>query len=133
MPFIKYTERGRSYAPKASISRSGMLSFSEGARRRFDMDKYSHCVLYYDPEDRKVGLQLTNDADAEGARKLRLRTTGADVAAKSCVDYFDLMIGGTTSYSVDLDVSTGYVTIDLNTGKSRAPKSRRLQLQHRTP
>jgi len=123
MAFIKFTGHGRSYAAKASISRNGMLSFSDGARKRFNMDEFPVCVLYFDPERRQIGIEFTADEKAEGARRLRLRKTGADVAAKAFVEYFNIGVQETTVFPVGTDESTEYAIIDLDTGKKRtAPK-----------
>jgi hypothetical protein len=35
MSFVKFTESGRSFAPKASISTSGVINFNYGALKRF--------------------------------------------------------------------------------------------------
>jgi len=119
MAFVKFTEPGRSYAAKASVSKTGMLSFSDGCRRRFQMNDYTHCVLYYDADTRRIGVELTNDASAEGVRKMRLRETGSDVAAKSFVDYFDLGIRETIVCPVDRDEETGYLVVDLTKCRKR--------------
>ena len=76
MAFEKFTQTGRSFAPKASISTYGTLSFNDGARRRYQMDDYTHCILYYDRDTHRVGIELTNDGRTAGARTLRHRRTG---------------------------------------------------------
>ena len=40
MAFEKFKQTGRSYASKVSISPRGMISFTDGARHRFGLDKY---------------------------------------------------------------------------------------------
>ena len=127
MAFIKFTESGRSFAAKASISKTGMLSFSHGARTRFNMDERRICVLWFDPETRRVGIEFTTDTGVEGALTVRLRNTGADVAAKSFVEYFDIAVKETTTYPVEKDEDTGFATIDLPAGKVRGKGSRVLQ------
>lgn len=122
MAFIKFTEHGRSYAAKASISKNGMLSFSDGARKRFEMDKSRFCILYYDPETKRIGIEFTTDKNAEGARKIRFRSTGADVAAKSYVDFFDIGIKETMLFPIEKDNDTGYAIIELSKGKPRLKK-----------
>ncbi|MBV9868019.1 MAG: hypothetical protein JO316_21900 [Abitibacteriaceae bacterium] len=119
MPFIKYTETGRSFAPKVSINRTGLISFSDGARKRFNLDAYQFCVLYYEPETYRIGIELTNDGKAEGIKRLRLRSTGADIAAKSFVDFFALPLKGTTICDLSKDEDSGLLTFDLSRGKVR--------------
>jgi len=122
MAFIKFTEHGRSYSAKVSISRNGMLSFSDGARKRFEMDKLAICVLYYDPDTRRIGVEFTADEKAEGARKIRLRSTGADVAAKSFVEFFNIGVQETTIFPLERDEDTGLAVIDLDSGKRRVSR-----------
>ena len=122
MAFIKFTEHGRSYSAKASISKNGMLSFSDGARKRFDMDNRDMCVLYFDPETRRIGIEFTADENAEAVRKVRLRNTGADVAAKSFVEFFDIGVRETTLFPIESDEETGFAVIDLGSGKIRRKK-----------
>jgi hypothetical protein len=123
MAFVKFTETGRSFYPKASINPKGSLSFSDGARQRFDMDKYAFGVFYYDAENKQIGIELGNDEATEGAVKLRLRQTGgATMGAKSFVDYFDLNIQKTTMFDVKAGQSANWVVIDLKTARERNTK-----------
>ncbi|MBW3622847.1 MAG: hypothetical protein KY468_05490 [Armatimonadetes bacterium] len=119
MPFVKYIETGRSFASKASVSKTGLISFNDGARRRFLMDEFDFCVLYYDKETRKIGIELTKDENAEGARKLRKRTTGADVAAKSFIDFFQIPLQGTTMCDAEADEDSNLIVLDLKKGTLR--------------
>jgi hypothetical protein len=99
-----------------------MISFSDGARKRYHMDEYKFCVLYYDADTRRVGIEFSNDESAEGAIKIRFRATGADVAAKSFCDYFDIGIHDTKLYDIEKDDETGLATLDLKSGKARNTK-----------
>lgn len=122
MPFVKFTEKGRAFAPKATLSRSGMLSFNDGAYRRFGMKEFDYCVLYYDADTKRIGVQMTNEATSDGARKLRPRTGGgADISAKSFCDYFALGVTETTIYDAQVtSIPEGeIVIIDLNHGTVR--------------
>lgn len=122
MAFVKFTETGKSFAPKASLNDRGYLSFNNGARKRFAIDKYEYAVLYNDAENRKIGVEFTNEASAEGAVKLRVRQTGATIGAKSFIDFFDIKIAKTTIYDVAQGDSPQWVVIDLATGRERNTK-----------
>ena len=122
MAFVKFTETGKSFAPKASLNDRGYLSFNNGARKRFNIDKYEYAVLYNDAENRKIGVEFTNEASAEGAVKLRVRQTGATIGAKSFIDFFDIKISKTTIYDVSQGDSPQWVIIDLATGRERNTK-----------
>ena len=123
MAFERFTQTGRSFAPKASISTYGIISFNDGARRRFNMDDYNHCILYYDRDLHRVGVELTNDDNDSGIRTLRHRKTGADVSAKPFVDYFNIHVAGTTYYDLSSDEQTQYLIFDLSKGTLRKKQS----------
>jgi hypothetical protein len=122
MGFVKFTETGKSFTPKATISPRGMISFNDGSRRKYKLDAYKCCVLYYDYEDKKVGIELTNDESAEGAVKLRLRATGADIGAKSFIDFFEIAPEVTTMYFVTSGNEENWLVIDLGKGRERKGK-----------
>ena len=119
MAFVKFTETGKSFAARASISPRGMLSFNDGARRKYKLDQYKFCVLYYDAEAKLVGVELTNDEQASGAIKLRIRTTGADLGAKSFIDFFEIAPKNTCMYDIRQGESEEWVIIDLTTARER--------------
>ena len=119
MPFIKFTEPNKSFLARVSISPRGMLNFSDGARRRFKMDEYSHCVLYYDKETQLVGIEMVKDGTAEGSVKLRLRNTGADIGIKSFIDYFAIAPRKTSMYEIRAGDAPNWIVIDLKTARER--------------
>jgi hypothetical protein len=116
MAFERFVEGGRSYSPKASLNRSGLIGLNEGARKRFELENFKYCVLYYDRDARRIGIQLTNDPNEQGIRKVRLRPTGADVSAKSFFQFFDLDVRVTKSYPVARDPESEYLIVDLKGG-----------------
>lgn len=123
MGFVKFTETGKSFTPKATISPRGMISFNDGSRRKYKLDNYKFCVLYYDGETKKVGVELTNDENSEGVVKLRLRVSGADIGAKSFIDFFEIAPNATTMYAVTSGNEDNWMVIDLNKGRERKGKT----------
>lgn len=101
MSFEKFTDVGRSYKPKISITKSGLISFNKGSVNRFKLDDYEYAILYYDKEDSRIGVELTNDKNGEGACKLRKRSSGADISAKSFFDYFAIDYKETKRYNAE--------------------------------
>lgn len=125
MAFVRYTKKGRSFTPKISISAAGMISFNSAARKQFDLEKYDLCVLFYDPDARLVGVKPTNDKKEEGARKLRMRvSTGADVSARSFLNYFQIDFSKTTTYDASID-KDGLIVFNLNKGTVRTAHRRK--------
>ena len=119
MGFVKFTETKKSFAARASISARGMLSFNSGARRKFKIDGFKFSVLYYDRDANLIGVELTNDQAAEGVIKIRHRKTGADLGAKSFIDYFEIAPKVTTMYSISAGESDKWINVDLNKGRER--------------
>jgi hypothetical protein len=119
VPFVKFTETGKSFTPKISISSRGLIGFNQGARKRFEIDKYTFCVLYYDLETRRVAFEFSTDEQAEGAIRIRLRSIGADIGAKSFLTFFNILPTATFMYSAQPGDHPNWVVIDLNGGKER--------------
>lgn len=119
MAFIKFTETNKSFVSRVSISPRGMLNFTDGARRKFKMDKFSHCILYYDKENQFIGVEMSTSESAEGSIKLRMRNTGADVGIKGFVDYFEITPEKTTMYEVRSGEQPNWIIIDLKTARER--------------
>lgn len=119
MAFVRFTEIGKSFKPKATITTGGVISLNEGAKKGLDIDNYIYCILYYDDDGKQVGIQLTNDQNEEGAIKIRKRKTGADIGAKSFLTRFKIDVQTTTMYHIDKDVVTGWLIIDLSSGRER--------------
>ncbi len=97
---------------------------------KFHLDKYQNCVLYYDENTKRIGIELTQDENAKGIKSLRIRqpkggeAAGADISAKSFLDFFGIGVTSTTIYPVAQDPETGLLVVDLNTGKTRRKRER---------
>lgn len=103
MPFERFTQTGRGYKPKISITKSGLIGFNQGAVRHFKLTNYEYAVLYYDRDESRIGIGLTNDKNETGICKLRKRASGADVSAKSFLDYYDISYEESKRYDVMWD------------------------------
>ncbi len=90
MPFERFTSLGRSNRPKITVTRQGVISFNKGATRRYAMHDYTHAVLFWDGESRRVGVMLTSMSDEEGAVPIRFRQSGADISARSFLEFYDI-------------------------------------------
>lgn len=124
MPWVRYVHTGRSQSVKASVSPNGRLGFSSGARQRFGLDDFTHAVLYFDADTRRIGVELTNDPCIEGAVRIRPRKTGADVFCRGFLEYFAITPQSTASYAIERDPDSGWLIIDLSSGRPRKPRSK---------
>ena len=103
MSFEKFTQVGRGYKPKVSITRSGLIGFNQGAVKHFELDQFDWAILYYDNDNNRIGIELTNDATEDGVCKLRKRTSGADVSARSFFEYYRIDYDKTSRYDAKRD------------------------------
>lgn len=115
---VKHTAVGKSFAPKVSLSSGGLVSISDAATRKYNIDKYEYAILYYEPEENLVVIQLTSDKE-QGTMKIRHRPTGAYIAAASFIGNFEISLDATTIYDLQLDKDSGYLFFDLNKGTAR--------------
>ena len=126
MAFQRFSQVGQIFKARASISTFGMLSFSSGARQRFDMDeaKYKFGALFFDPDTRTIGVQLLAEDDGQGVVNLRYRDKGLDLAVKSFLEYYNIMPKTTSLYEIDKDEHTGMILIKLDTAKERMTRGK---------
>jgi len=115
MAFEKFTMTGRGFKPKISIYGKAQIGFNQGSTISFELVRYGYVVFYYDKENRKIGLSFTDNAEEEGAKKLKFRGTGASVSAKAFFDYYVIPYGGKAKeYDVQCDKENGLYIIELN-------------------
>ena len=113
MPFERFTQTGRGYKPKISITKSGLIGFNQGAVRHFNLTNFEYAVLYYDRDNSRIGIGLTNDNNDNGICKLRKRVSGADVSAKSFFDYYDIGYGESKRYDAIWDYDEHKIIVNL--------------------
>ncbi|WP_029918166.1 hypothetical protein [Pelobacter seleniigenes] len=120
MAFEKFTKTGRGAKPVVSIWKKGQLGFNQGAVESFDLENKGYVILYFDPDEKKIGFEFTNDETAEGALKFKVRKTGASIGAKYFLDYYHVdyerMSAAGTKYGLKFDEKAGLYIVDLNPG-----------------
>lgn len=89
MPFEKFIMTGRSYKPKASIRANGQIGLNLGAIEKFKLDKYKYAILFFDKENKQIGIKLTNNEE-EGICKLQVRKSNAAISGKAFLDYYSI-------------------------------------------
>ena len=113
MPFELFTQTGRGYKPKISITKSGLIGFNQGAVKHFNLTNFEYAVLYYDRDNSRIGIGLTNNKDENGICKLRKRASGADVSAKSFYDYYDINYRESKRYDAEWDGDEDKIVVTL--------------------
>ncbi len=115
MAFKKFTQVGaRSFTPKVGIWAKGQVGFNKGAVEKWKLGQYSYVVLYYDDDAKQIGVQFTNDENAEGVIKIIKRATGISFSANSFLKHFEIVIPqDKQQYDVKFDNEEKMCIIDL--------------------
>jgi len=103
MPFERFTKTGRVYTPKASIWTRGQIGFNQGAVHKFNLKDFDYAVLYYNRDEKKVGVQFTNDSSESGATKVIKGKTGVFLSGRSFINFYDIPHTKTKKYDVSYD------------------------------
>jgi hypothetical protein len=111
MPFLKFTETARSYRAKCSLRSNGTIGFNGGAVNKFDLGKYDWAVLFFDKERRLIGIQPTKNEKEEGVHKINRGKTGAWVAARRFLDYYELVPAKTKRFDAAWDAEEKMIVV----------------------
>lgn len=87
-PWISTSKRG--FSPKASIRRNGHIGFNYGSVARYDLKNSRHVKLFYDEDERKIGILTHVNEDEPGALHLNTKGANAYVSAKNFLDHHAL-------------------------------------------
>ncbi len=113
MGFERFTKIRSSYAPKVSIRTNAQLGFSQGMVKKYNMGEFKFCELYFNKDENKIGLKLTNDDDGKVAN-IFIKENNCFISAKTFMDYYEIPYKETRSYVAVKDDSSGLIIIDLN-------------------
>ena len=120
MGFVKFTKtKSRIGTPKVSIWSRGQIGFNQGAVTHYEIDKekVSYAVLYFDKDRNMIGIELTNDATAEGASKLIFREGGGvSFSAIPFLKTFGIDYSETHQFNVEYDNKSELYVVDLKSG-----------------
>jgi hypothetical protein len=122
MGFERFTDVGRVFRPRASIRSNGQIGFNHGSVKRFDLQKYSHVILFYDKDNKKVGIKLTSDKTEPGASTLITRSGNGTVSARAFLEYYHLLPKITNQYDIEWDEENKLLVVDVVKGSQRTRK-----------
>ena len=104
MAFERFTRTGsRGYKPKASIWSRGQIGFNQGSVKTFDLEKYKYAILFYDREQRIIGVRFTDDENEKCITKLIIRPNGASISARAFLNYYNIDYTKTTKCDITYD------------------------------
>ena len=113
MPFERFTEWGKQFKAVATITSTGVISINQGAINRFGMSKWTRVYLLHDRDDKLIGIQQADSSEEEGSCRLRHRATGADISARTFLEYYSIPYGETERFEPTYDDDAKAVVIDL--------------------
>jgi len=115
MAFKRFTKtRSRSFVPKVGIWSRGQIGFNKGAVEKYKLEDYNYVVLFFDDEERKIGIKLTNDPKEEGAAKVIKRQNAVSFSANAFLNTFEIDHEKTRKYDLDFNKEEGMFIIQLD-------------------
>ena len=88
--FEKFTEVDASFAARVTIrQRTGQIGFNAGAVNRFSLQGYGYSVLYFDTENKVIGMEPVKEK-VEGAIEIKHRPSNTYLSAKNFLDKYGI-------------------------------------------
>jgi len=103
MAFEKFAEKARSFRPKLSIRSNGTIGLNAPAVAKYRLRTVKFVTLFYDREERKIGIQQAASQDEDGIHPLNVGKTGAWISARRFLDYFGLSTTETKRFDTEWD------------------------------
>lgn len=88
--FKKYIHRGRSYTPKVTIRRNGVLAFNSGAVHKYDLDVFKYAILYISDDRNRVAVKFTNSEKESGILQIQSRPGNFQISARTFFGLYDI-------------------------------------------
>jgi len=114
MSFERFTETARSYKAKISIRSNGTVGLNGGAVNRFGLDRYEWAVLYFDKQNKLVGIKPVANEKEEGAHKINKGKTGAWIAARRFLDYYEIAPAKTKRFDAAWDEKEKMIVVQIS-------------------
>lgn len=122
MGWEKFSFTGESFFPKVTIRANAQIGFSQGAVKRFDLKKSRYCLLFYDREGDRIGINFEVDEQSDGAIPVRVRDFDFAIPAKAFLDYYGISYDKSLSYKAFKDSESGLIVIDLKSPIKRSAR-----------
>jgi len=91
--FERFTDTGKSFSARVTIRQNGQLGFNAGARNQYNIENYTHAILFYDSTNRAVGILPTKNTKEQGAIRLVSNKQNTFIAARSFLDRYGIDYG----------------------------------------
>lgn len=107
--FQRFTDTEASFAARITVRQTGQLGFNVGAINRYKIREYRYAILYFDPENRVVGLELTNDRESPGAIEIKQSDSNTYIRAKNFCDRFGIEYETMSRHELKRDSESKYL------------------------
>jgi putative transposase len=115
MAFEKYVRTGRVSAD-VTIRKNGTISISARAVSKYSLDQYPYAVLYFDPDERKIGVAFMAEKEA-GAYSIQKRPSEIVVTGKAFLTHYGIGFGKAAGYESAWDADKRMLVISLGSKK----------------
>ena len=128
MAFEKFiAPKKKGFAPKLSIRRGAQIGVNYGAVEKFGLEKYEYAMLYYDKENKRIGIKPSKEKE-KGTLRLRIKDKSGSISARSFLEYYSIDYKSKHSYPARfeeepfellrplLDLATKKTIVDLGCG-----------------
>ena len=107
--FEKFVETDSSFAAKVTIrQRTGQIGFNSGAMNRFKVNEFKYAILYFDPSERVVGIQLVT-AEEPGSIRISKKQSNTYVTAKNFFDKYGIDYSQSHRHDLEQDLESGFL------------------------
>ena len=113
MAFEKFIETARSYRAKVSIRANGTMGLNSGAVQKFDLAQYDYAILFYDRDRKLIGIKPVRGKGEEGVQRINKGKTGAWIAARRFLDYYELSTEETNRYDALWDEQERMIVVKI--------------------
>lgn len=111
--FEKFTQTDASFAARATIrQRTGQIGFNAGAMNRFSLADFPYAVLYFDTENRVVGVEPCAEK-VEGAIEIKHRPSNTYITAKNFLDKYGINYDESHRHELKRDDESGFLYFEL--------------------
>jgi hypothetical protein len=126
MSFVKFTEVGKNFSPRVTLHPSGVISFNAGAKKKFGLDKFTHCIMYLDHDRHAIGFELVVDENLDGANRMRhMRDDMIDLNGRAFLDHFKLRVKRPLAFRLHKDLDTEWLKLYMDDGEVEDRPERR--------
>lgn len=118
--FVRFDFKGKTLRPRMSINAS-YIGLNRAAVEKFGIAKYKAVVLFFDEQDRRIGVLLTNNDSESGSRVVRVHKSGsATIACRNFVERYSLFnaVEGINRYTCKFEAEKNMVIADLQEKRS---------------